>query len=101
MFRQDMRQQIRHQAVVPAAAVVGREADVDPQPLEVFNAGEILRGSSAIAERYVQSPRDVARRIAIAPFVQRFLSQGQKRRLPDAAGDEDQVVGGYGWRLRP
>src|SRR5262249_30844013 len=100
MLSQNLFKQIGHQPVLSAAAIVGREPHVDAEPLEVFDASEILSRASAIAEGDVQGPRHITRRIAVALLMERLLSQREERRLPDSAGDHDEVLGGDGGRMR-
>jgi hypothetical protein len=100
MLGEGLLEQVGDKAMMSAAAVIGREADIDSEALEIFEPCEVFGRASAIAVGDVQRPRRLAWRVAIRFLVQCFPGQRQKRRKPNAAGDHDEVLGGNRRRLR-
>ena len=81
-------------------AVVGAHANVDSQIGKIGDAGQIVGGARAVAERHPRGGGRRQRRIAITPLLQIAAGEGQKRRLPDAAGDHQQMFESGGAKSR-
>ena len=77
-------------------AIVAGEADVEAGGAEVVDAGGERGGADAVAERDFLGGGERARRIAVLAAAQILLAEREERRLADAAGDHDQVVGRLG-----
>src|SRR5262245_15372399 len=78
---------------MPDGAVVAAEADVETGGAKIGHAGNIFRVADAVAECDAGGGPEFARRLTISTAAQIFLTERQKRRLADAAGDHDQVLG--------
>src|SRR5438552_1367724 len=74
-------------------AVVGADVDIDSQPTKIFNAGQRFRRPGTVTKRDSLWSRRFPRRLAVALAAQVFGGQRQKRRLADAAGNHNQMIG--------
>src|SRR5579875_686707 len=92
MLRRCMRfEQLCHEAVEAERAIIGSEMDRGTGGAEILDASSKIGGADAIIERNTLS--DTTRRPAtIAARAQQITDVSEKRRLPDAAGDQGDMV---------
>ena len=86
--------QVRHKPVMVQRAVVGAQSHLNAGLAEVVDAGQVFAAADAVAERDALGPRNLPRRVAVSVQAEMLAGQGQKRGLPNAAGDHHQVLGG-------
>ena len=92
-FIQNAPQHVGHEAVMPQRAVVGAQMQFQSEPAKFVEPRKELGISGAVAKRHPSWPRYLAWHFAVRFEPEQFGAQRQERRLPDAAGHDDDMFG--------